>query len=92
MGKCKVHCIYYLMSVAHYHKKDTSGEPHTDFLYCNGFDQCVANNSSVNEVQHTTIEEAVFTVDPTDTPVDWMYSDHMICVYCSSMSGPRLFK
>jgi hypothetical protein len=27
-------------------------------------------NSSVNTVQHTTIEEAVFSVDPTEAPVD----------------------
>jgi hypothetical protein len=27
-------------------------------------------NSSVNTVQHATIEEAVFSVDPTDAPID----------------------
>jgi hypothetical protein len=49
-------------------------------------------NSSVNTVQHATIEEAVFSVDPTDAPTDWLDSDHVICVYCGSMSVPRLHK
>jgi hypothetical protein len=48
-------------------------------------------NSSVNTVQHATIEEAMFSVDPTDAPVDWMDSDHVICVYCRSTSVPRLY-
>jgi hypothetical protein len=42
-------------------------------------------NSSVNTVQHATIEEAIFSVDPTDEPIDWLDSDHVICVYCRSM-------
>jgi hypothetical protein len=29
-------------------------------------------NSSVNTVQHATVEEAVFSVDPTDVPIDWI--------------------
>jgi hypothetical protein len=45
-------------------------------------------NSSVN----ATIEEAVFSVDPTDAPIDWLDTDHVICVYCRSMSVPRLYK
>jgi hypothetical protein len=49
-------------------------------------------NSSVNAVQQATIEEAVFSVDPIDVPIDWLDSDHMICVYCRSMSIPRLYK
>jgi hypothetical protein len=48
-------------------------------------------NRSVNEVQPTT-EEAVFTVDLTDAAIDWVHSDHMICVYCRSMSVPWLYK
>jgi hypothetical protein len=36
-------------------------------------------NSSVNTVQHATIEEAVFSVDPTDAPIDWLDSDHVMC-------------
>jgi hypothetical protein len=35
-------------------------------------------NSSVNTVQHATIEEAVFSVYPTDKPIDWLDSDHVI--------------
>jgi hypothetical protein len=37
-------------------------------------------NSSVNTVQHATIEEAVFSVDPTDAPIDWLDSDHVMCL------------
>jgi hypothetical protein len=46
-------------------------------------------NSAVNTVQHTT-EEAAFSVDLTDPPIDWLDSDHVICVYCRSMSVLRL--
>jgi hypothetical protein len=35
-------------------------------------------NSSVNTVQHATIDEAVFSVDPTDAPIDWLDSGHVI--------------
>jgi hypothetical protein len=49
-------------------------------------------NSCVNTVQHTTIEEAVFSVDTTDAPIDWLDRDHMISVYCRSMSVPWLYK
>jgi hypothetical protein len=48
-------------------------------------------NSSVNTVQHATIEEAVFSVDLTDAPIDWLESGHVICVYGRSMSVPRLY-
>jgi hypothetical protein len=34
-------------------------------------------NSSVNTVQHATIEEAVFSADPTDAPIDWLDSGHV---------------
>jgi hypothetical protein len=37
-------------------------------------------NSSVNMVQDATIKEAVFSVDPTDEPIDWLDSDHVICL------------
>jgi hypothetical protein len=37
-------------------------------------------NSSVNTVQHTTIQEAVFSVDLTDVPIHWLDSDHMTYV------------
>jgi hypothetical protein len=49
-------------------------------------------NSSVNTVQHATIEEAVFSVDQTDAPIDWLDREHVICVSCMSMSVPRLKK
>jgi hypothetical protein len=47
---------------------------------------------SVNTVQQATIEEAVFSVDPTDALLDYMDSDHVIFVYCRPMSVPRLYK
>jgi hypothetical protein len=37
-------------------------------------------NSSVNTVQHAAIEEAVFSVNPTDAPIDWLNSDHVMCL------------
>jgi hypothetical protein len=48
-------------------------------------------NSSVNTVEHAPIEEAGFPVDPTDVPIDWLDGDHVIYVYCRSMSVPRLY-
>jgi hypothetical protein len=48
-------------------------------------------NSPVNTAQQATIEEAVFFVDPTDAPIDWLYSDYVICVYCRLMYVPRLY-
>jgi hypothetical protein len=48
--------------------------------------------SSVYTVQHATIEEAVFSVDPTDVPIDWLDRDHVICAYSRSMFVPRLYK
>jgi hypothetical protein len=49
-------------------------------------------NSFINTVQHATIEEAVFSLDPTDAPIDWLDSDHVVCVYFKSMSVPWLYK
>jgi hypothetical protein len=43
-------------------------------------------NSSVNTIQHATIEEAVFSVVPTDAPVDWLDRDHVIYVSCDACS------
>jgi hypothetical protein len=50
-------------------------------------------NSSVNTVQHGKIrvDEAAFSADPTEAPIDSLDSDHVIYVYCSSMSVPRLY-
>jgi hypothetical protein len=50
------------------------------------------SNTSVNTVQQETIEEALSSVNPTDVPIDWLNNDHVICVYCRSMSVPRLYK
>jgi hypothetical protein len=49
-------------------------------------------NSSVNTVQHTATEEAVFSVHPTDAPTDWLDSGHVICVYSRFVSMPQLYK
>jgi hypothetical protein len=43
-------------------------------------------NSSVNTVQQAAKEKAVFSVDHTDMPIDWLDRIHVICVYCRSMS------
>jgi hypothetical protein len=48
-------------------------------------------NSFVNTVQHAAIEEAVFSVDPTDASVHWLDSDHLICVYCRAISVPWIY-
>jgi hypothetical protein len=48
-------------------------------------------NSSVNTVQHASIEEAMFSIDPTDASIDWLDSDHVMSVYCRSMSVSRLY-
>jgi hypothetical protein len=41
----------------------------------NGFDQRVIRQQLC---KHATVEEAVFPVDPTDAPIDWLDSDHVI--------------
>jgi hypothetical protein len=48
-------------------------------------------NSFVKTVKHATTGKAVFSVHPTDVPIDWLDSDHVICVYCRSMSVPLLY-
>jgi rhodanese-related sulfurtransferase len=53
--------------------------------------KALLGNSSVNTVRHE-IEKTVFSVDPTDAPVDWLDSDRVIYVYCRTMSVPRLYK
>jgi hypothetical protein len=59
-------------------------------IAANGLINALTGNSSVNTVQHATIEGAVFSVGPTDAPIDGLNTDHVICVYCKSMSVPRL--
>jgi hypothetical protein len=49
-------------------------------------------NSSVKTLQRATINDAVFSVDPVYAPIDRLNSDHVICVYCRSMSVPPLYK
>jgi hypothetical protein len=39
-------------------------------------------NSSVNT--NRTIQEAVFSIYPTDASTDWLDSVHVICVSCDS--------
>jgi hypothetical protein len=52
---------------------------------------CVAV-SAMTSLQWIVITWHVFSVDPTDAPISWLDSDHMICVYCGSMSVPVLYK
>jgi hypothetical protein len=49
-------------------------------------------NSFVNTAQYATTKEAVFSVDLTDMPIDWLDSDHVIYVYCRSTSVSGLYK
>jgi hypothetical protein len=58
----------------------------TDFI------NALPGNSSVNMVQQAKIEEVVFSVDPTNAPINWLDSDHVTCVGCRSMSISRLYK
>jgi hypothetical protein len=37
-------------------------------------------NSCVNTAQHATVQEAVFSVDPTDATIEWLDIDHVICL------------
>jgi hypothetical protein len=37
-------------------------------------------NCAINTIQQAAIEEAVFSADPTDSPIDWLDSDHVIRV------------
>jgi hypothetical protein len=36
--------------------------------------------SSIDTVQYATIDKAIFSVDPTDAPIGWLDSDHVIYV------------
>jgi hypothetical protein len=62
-----------------------------NFHIVTDLNNALPGKGSVNTVQHSTIEKAVFSVDPTDESIDWLDSDHVICVYCRSMSVPRLY-
>jgi hypothetical protein len=50
------------------------------FTVVTDLNNALPGNSSVNTVQNATIEEVVFSVDPTDAPVDWLDSDHVMCL------------
>jgi hypothetical protein len=63
-----------------------------DCVFVTDLINALPGNISVNTVQHATVEIAVFSVDPTDAPIDWLDSDHVIYVYSRSMSLPRLYK
>jgi hypothetical protein len=34
----------------------------------------------------------MFSIDPADAPIDWLDNDHVMYVYCRSVSIPRLYK
>jgi hypothetical protein len=57
-----------------------------------GLINALPGNISLNTAQQAAIEEAVFSVNPTDAAIDWLDSDHVIYVYCRSMFVPRLYK
>jgi hypothetical protein len=52
------------------------------FKFHNGMDliNTLPGDSSVNVVQHATIEEVVFSVNLTDVPIDWLDSVHVMCL------------
>jgi hypothetical protein len=64
----------------------TGAEINTDIV--TNLIKALLGNSPVNTVQHATIEKVVFSVDPTNAPIDRLDSDHVIYVYCRSMSVP----
>jgi hypothetical protein len=37
-------------------------------------------DGSVNTVQHAATEEAMFSVDPIDAPIDWLDTDRVMCL------------
>jgi hypothetical protein len=49
-------------------------------MYCNGFYQYVARQQLCKHGPIYNNREAVFSVDPTDVPIDWQDSDHMMCL------------
>jgi hypothetical protein len=42
------------------------------FNIVTGLINALPGNNSVNTDQQAIIEEAVFSVDPTDAPIDWL--------------------
>jgi hypothetical protein len=78
----------------HSHSPDSNSAQSISVSYIHNVTDLVnalPGNSSINTVQHATTEKAVFSVDLTDAPTDWLDSNHVICVYCRFMSVPRLY-
>jgi hypothetical protein len=49
-----------------------------DFNIVTDLINVLPGNCSINTVQEAIVEEAVFSVDPTDAPIDWLDSGHLI--------------
>jgi hypothetical protein len=49
--------------------------------------EAVFSISAMTSQQWIVITWRVFSVDPTDAPIDWLDSDHVICVYYRSVSS-----
>jgi hypothetical protein len=54
-------------------------------------EEAVFSVSAVTSQQWIVIMWHAFSEDPTDRPIGWLDSDHVIFVYCRSMSAPRLY-
>jgi hypothetical protein len=55
-------------------------------------EEAVFSVSTVMSQKWTVMMLRVLSVSPTDPPIGWLDSDHVICVYYKSMSVPRLYK
>jgi hypothetical protein len=49
-------------------------------------------NSTVNTAKRATIEEAVFSVRPTDAPIDWLDSDQVMCLLFAHVRSSAIYK
>jgi 23S rRNA C2498 (ribose-2'-O)-methylase RlmM len=55
-------------------------------IYCNGFGEGVARQQLCKHGPScNNIKEAVFSVDPTDTPTDWLNCDYVMCPFHGSI-------
>jgi hypothetical protein len=70
---------YPIVSVAH---ATLPTERNSYPLPCNGY---------FNSVFQTTCDN-MYSVNPTNAPIHWLDSDHVICVCCRSMFFPRLYE
>jgi hypothetical protein len=55
-------------------------------------EEAVFSVSAVTSQQWIVITLHVFSIDPTDAPLNWLDNGHVIYVYYRSMSVPRLYK